>query len=203
MNLETCPQGDVNDTLCPTKTLAFDEVPVRWHPKITLYRLVVLLTTMCLGVSKAMMSARGAVVVSVTLEWVSGVAVFVLCVVVFMLVSFKADSYHRLYGIGLYDEGHRQHMKRLFKKDLAPYLWLVSYRTDEVTLPAGFHLSRHPPITGYRIAITASVFLFGLAKAMLGYFGYSPAANTIDWVFGIVVTTTYVAVSEMLCNPTD
>ena len=88
MNLETRPQGDVNDTLRPTETFAFDEVPVRWHPKITLYRLVVLLTTMCLGVSKAMMSARGAVVVSVTLEWVSGVAVFVLCVVVFMLVSF-------------------------------------------------------------------------------------------------------------------
>ena len=117
--------------------------------------------------------------------------------------SLKADCYHRLYGIGLYDEDDRQHMKWLFKKDLAPYLWLVSYRTDEVALPAGFHLSQHPPITGYRIAITASVFLFGLAKAMLGYLGYSLATNTVDWVFGVVVTTAYVAVSEMLRNPTD
>ena len=94
-------------------------------------------------------------------------------------------------------------MKWLFKKDLAPYLWLVLYRTDEVALPAGFHLSRHPPITGYRIAVTASVLLFGLAKAMLAYFGYSLATNTVDWVFGVVVTTAYVAVSEMLCNSTD
>jgi hypothetical protein len=203
MNLETRPQGDVHDTLRPPETFSFDEVPVRWHPKITVYRLVVLLTTICLGVGKAITSARGAVIVPTTLEWVSGVAVFVLCVVMIMLVSFKADSYHRLYGIGLYDEDHRQHMKWLFNQDLAPYLWLVSYRTDEVALPAGFHLSRHPPITGYRIAITASVLLFGLAKAMFGYLGYSLAANTVDWVFGVIVTTAYVAVSEVLCKPSD
>jgi len=43
--------------------------------------------------------------------------------------------------------------------------------------------------------ITASVLLFGVAKAMLGYLGYSVAANTVDWVFGVVVTTAYVAVS--------
>ncbi|KIK00153.1 hypothetical protein K443DRAFT_679420 [Laccaria amethystina LaAM-08-1] len=172
MNLETRPQGDMHDTLRPPETFSFDEVPVRWHPKITVYRLVVLLTTICLGVGKAITSARGAVVVPITLEWVSGVAVFVL-----------------LYGIGLYDEDHRQHMKWLFNQDLAPYLWLVSYRTDEVALPAGFHFSRHPPITGYRIAITASVPLFGLAKAMFGYLGYSLAANTFDWVFGVIVTT--------------
>ena len=80
-------------------------------------------------------------------------------------------------------------MKWLFNKDLAPYLWLVSYRTDEVALPAGFHLSRHPPITGYRIAITASVLVFGLTKAMLGYLGCSVAAKTVDWIYGVVVTS--------------
>jgi len=146
MNLETRPQGDVHDTLRPPETFPFDEVPVRWHPKITAYRLVVLLTTICLGVGKAITSARDTVVVPVTLEWVSGVAMFVLCAVAFLL-SFKFDSHYRLYGIGLYDEDNL-HMKWLFNEDLAPYFWLVSYRTDEVALPAGFHLSRHPPITG-------------------------------------------------------
>jgi hypothetical protein len=189
MNLETHPQGDVHDTLRPPEISSFNEVPVRWHPKITVYRLIVLLTTICLGVGKAIMSAKGAVVVPVPLEWVSGVAVFVLCVVVIILVSFKADFHHRLYCVGLYDEDRQQHMKCLFNKDLAPYLWLVSYRTDEVGLPAGFHLSQHPPITGYRIVVTASVLLFGLAKAMLGYLGHPIAANTFDWTYGVVVAS--------------
>ena len=50
----------------------------------------------------------------------------------------------------------------------------------------------------YRIAIMASVLLFGLAraKAMLGYLGYSVAADTVDWVFGVAVTTAYAVVSE-------
>lgn len=72
-SLETRRNGDVIDTFHPP-----DNDLVRWHPKITLYRLVVLLTTICLGVGKAITSARGAVVVSVTFEWVSGVVVFVL-----------------------------------------------------------------------------------------------------------------------------
>ncbi|KIK00152.1 hypothetical protein K443DRAFT_679419 [Laccaria amethystina LaAM-08-1] len=167
MNIETGPHGDVIDTFHSP-----DNDPVRWHPKITIYRLLVLLTTICLGVGKAITSARGAVLVPVTLEWVSGVAVFIL-----------------LYGVGSYDEDHRQRMKWLFNKDLAAYLWPISYRTDEVDLPAGFHLSRRPPITGYRIVVTASVLLFGLAKAMLGYLGCSVAANTVDWIYGVVVTS--------------
>ncbi|KIK00150.1 hypothetical protein K443DRAFT_679418 [Laccaria amethystina LaAM-08-1] len=186
MNLETHPQGDVHDTLRPPEISSFDEVPVRWHPKITVYRLIVLLTTICLGVGKAIMSAKGAVVVSVTLEWVSGVAVFVL-----------------LYCVGLYDEDRQQHMKCLFNKDLAPYLWLVSYRTDEVGLPAGFHLSQHPPITGYRIVVTASVLLFGLAKAMLGYLGHPVAANTFDWTYGVVVTSGFYCIGLYENNSLD
>jgi hypothetical protein len=73
MNLEKRPHRNVIDTFHPP-----DNEPVRWHPKITIYRLVVLLTTVCLGVGKAITSARGVVVVPVTLEWVSGVVVFVL-----------------------------------------------------------------------------------------------------------------------------
>ena len=100
----------------------------------------------------------------------------------------ETDFHHRLYWVGLYDEDHRQRMKWLFSEDLAANFWPVLYRTDEVDLPAGFHLSRHPPITGYRILVTASVLLFGLAKVMLGYLGYPVAANTFDWIFGVVVT---------------
>jgi len=81
MNLETRPHRDVIDSFHPP-----DNGPVRWHPKITIYRLVVLLTTICLGVGKVMTSARGAVLVPVTPEWVSGVAAFVLRVVMFSLI---------------------------------------------------------------------------------------------------------------------
>ena len=72
MNLETRPHSDVIYTLHPP-----DNGPVRWHLKITIYGLV-LLTTICLRVGKAITSTRGAVFLSVTLQRVSGIAVFVL-----------------------------------------------------------------------------------------------------------------------------
>ncbi|KDQ50626.1 hypothetical protein JAAARDRAFT_581279 [Jaapia argillacea MUCL 33604] len=62
-----------------------------------------------------------------------------------------------------------------------------TYRTDERSTVMLIR-SLHPPITGYRFLVTITAVCFGLAKAVLSYLGYSTAPNTVDWVFGVLVT---------------
>ena len=50
----------------------------RWHPKITVYRLLVISTTISLGSAKAVETFNGKLYVSTTIEWITGVAVFSL-----------------------------------------------------------------------------------------------------------------------------
>ena len=50
----------------------------RWHPKITVYRLLIISTTISLGSAKAAATFHGKSYVSITIEWVAGVAVFCL-----------------------------------------------------------------------------------------------------------------------------
>ena len=65
---------------------AFSNAPVtevsnsgsRWHPRITLYRLLVISTTISLGSAKAVETFYGKSYVSTTIEWIAGVAVFTL-----------------------------------------------------------------------------------------------------------------------------
>lgn len=48
---------------------------LRWHPKISPYRLIMLLTPVTFGTAKAIISQNGGVTVPITIEWVSGVVV--------------------------------------------------------------------------------------------------------------------------------
>ena len=48
---------------------------LRWHPKISPYRLMVLLTPVTFGTAKAIISQNGGVTAPITIEWVSGVVV--------------------------------------------------------------------------------------------------------------------------------
>jgi hypothetical protein len=48
----------------------------RWHPKITVYRLLIISTTISLGSAKAAATFHGKSYVSITIEWIAGVAVF-------------------------------------------------------------------------------------------------------------------------------
>ena len=50
----------------------------RWHPKITVYRLLIISTTISLGSAKAIATFHGKSYISTTIEWVAGVAVFCL-----------------------------------------------------------------------------------------------------------------------------
>lgn len=52
----------------------------RWHPKMTPYRISVVITTVILGTFKAVFSYRGISMISTTLEWIAGVVFTLLCV---------------------------------------------------------------------------------------------------------------------------
>lgn len=57
----------------------------------------------------------------------------------------------------------------------------------------------HPPLTGYRLLTSISVASFGLVKAGLAYQDFSQAANAVDWISGVLLTSWYVL--SMLANP--
>lgn len=45
-----------------------------------------------------------------------------------------------------------------------------------------------PPVTGYRILVSAAAVSFGVVKATLSYTGYGAAPKAVDWVYGVIVT---------------
>jgi hypothetical protein len=61
------------------------------------------------------------------------------------------------------------------------------YDTEERTLDVLIK-PKHPPVTGYRIIVTAAAISFGMTKAMLSYRGQQTAPTTVEWAYGVVVT---------------
>jgi len=49
-----------------------------WFPKISPYRLTVLLTPVAIGTAKAVFSQKGSVTTSITLDWIYGVVIFLV-----------------------------------------------------------------------------------------------------------------------------
>jgi len=51
---------------------------ISWHPELTLYRLLVIVSTVGLAVAKTATSYLNLTFASITLEWILGVVVFLL-----------------------------------------------------------------------------------------------------------------------------
>lgn len=51
---------------------------LRWHPKVSPYRLIVFSIPAGIGTAKAILSQKGNVTAPITLEWISGVVVFLV-----------------------------------------------------------------------------------------------------------------------------
>jgi hypothetical protein len=49
-----------------------------WHPKISPYRFMVFSIPLCIGSAKAILSLKGSVTTPITLEWISGVVIFLV-----------------------------------------------------------------------------------------------------------------------------
>jgi ABC-type proline/glycine betaine transport system permease subunit len=71
---ELTKTSNLNDELPYDSTLPRP----RWHPKISPYRFISFLTPLVTGTVKAALSLKGSVTTPITLEWISGVVVFLV-----------------------------------------------------------------------------------------------------------------------------
>ncbi|KIM40760.1 hypothetical protein M413DRAFT_28527 [Hebeloma cylindrosporum] len=152
-----------------------------WHPKLTLYRLLVIFSTVGLGAAKAVTSYFNLTHTSITLEWILGVVVFLM-----------------LHILGTYEVSHTRRIAWLFEVDYLDYLWNFLhkfarihrpyYRTDEDN---SLHIrtSGRPLMTGYRLLLTSTVFIAGMSKSALVYGNLQTEATTVEWAFGVLVAT--------------
>jgi len=65
---------DLNDGLHYNPTLPRPS----WHPKISPYRFIVFWIPLTIGIVKAVLSLKGSVTIPITLEWISGVVIFLM-----------------------------------------------------------------------------------------------------------------------------
>jgi hypothetical protein len=58
----------------------YDSIPPRlsWHPKISPYRFLVFSIPLAIGTVKAVLGQKGSVTTPITLEWISGVVIFLV-----------------------------------------------------------------------------------------------------------------------------
>jgi hypothetical protein len=98
------------------------------------------------------------------------------------------------------DPSHYPKLAWLLDRDLIRLIWMVfnktgpTYTSEERQRISSLD-GAHPPITGYRLLVSGSVFIFGMVKAYLSYVGLGGAANALDWTLGVIVTSAYVVFS--------
>ena len=63
-------------TALPPGTTSTNTSPWMWHPKLTVARLLIVVSTLGLGTAKAITSFHGDTIAPIALEWVAGVIVF-------------------------------------------------------------------------------------------------------------------------------
>ena len=90
--------------------------------------------------------------------------------------------------VGWFEEDRSEYPKLawLVDYDLIRLIWSPNYISEERQRTEG----AFPLITTYRLLVSGSVFIFGMGKACLSYVGLGGAANVLDWIFGVVVTST-------------
>ncbi|KIM40721.1 hypothetical protein M413DRAFT_28498 [Hebeloma cylindrosporum] len=176
------PSGkDLDNARRPSAQISSAGSSPSWHPKLTLYRLLVILSTVGLAVAKTVTSYLNLSFASITLEWILGVVVFLF-----------------LHLLGAYEETSNRRFTWLFNSDYMEYLWVFLgnrtgfrrpyYISDEI--PAQHRLvGIRPPLTGYRIIVTVVVASVGMIKSALLYGQKPMEATTVECVFGVGIAT--------------
>ncbi|KIM40766.1 hypothetical protein M413DRAFT_446149 [Hebeloma cylindrosporum] len=156
--------------------------PQIWHPRITPYRLLVLVVTVSFGMTKAVLTYKDETIIPITLEWIAGVVVSLF-----------------LFFLGIYESGNAvpRYLSWMFEPDCMDVVWRILriisiprpyYTSEELDVVRVPH-DNYPPVSGYRILVSMLVITFGIGKAACAYFGLPTAANSVDWTFGVVATS--------------
>ena len=72
--------------------------------------------------------------------------------------------------------------------DLVRLIWSPKYSSEERQRTDG----PYPLVTSYRLLVSGSAFMFGMMKASFSYAGLGGAANVLDWILGVIITSTWV-----------
>ncbi|TFK19776.1 hypothetical protein FA15DRAFT_659605 [Coprinopsis marcescibilis] len=147
-----------NDYQRPHSLHSGTEVCRRWHPKITGARLFIVVSAIALGTAKAVLTAQSSIVAPIAIEWVTGVAVF-------LMLETKREP----------------HPTWLFKYDL------MGYQLDERDMNL-LDRPRQAHMTGHRLIVTLCIVGFGTAKAATAFLGYGTEPTVLEWVLGVLIT---------------
>ncbi|KAF9008462.1 hypothetical protein BDQ17DRAFT_1237068 [Cyathus striatus] len=165
----------------PPPTLVLSQ---QWHPKLTLYRLLVILTTLGFGISKAVLSYQGHSIVPITLEWLFTTGVFLLCVSSFSLTFSPPHTYNS-------GSFHSTRIKPTHKSSSPGSSTSISATLYGNASAASLALRtrrfiaqkyKHPPIRGYDLLVTLSTTVLGMTKSILAYQGRNTAVATVEWL---------------------
>ncbi|RXW22124.1 hypothetical protein EST38_g3748 [Candolleomyces aberdarensis] len=151
-----------------------------WHPKVTVYRLTVVVVTFGLGTAKALLDRPGSAV-SVTIEWISGVVFLLL---VFFLTDYESKESAKPYWFFKADvmNGARAVFQHVGIR-------IPEYDTEERPRESLRLELKHPPVTGYRVIVTAAAIFFGMAKAVFSYHGVETVPTAVEWIYGVAFTS--------------
>ncbi|KIM40764.1 hypothetical protein M413DRAFT_28531 [Hebeloma cylindrosporum] len=165
----------------PPPGYASADGPPAWHPKLTLYRLLVIFSIIGIGTAKAVTSCLNLAYTSITLEWILSVVLFLV-----------------LHVLGIYEDAHIRRMTWFFEVDYLDYLWDFlhrfarihgpNYRSDEA-IEGRISISNHPPMTGYRLLVTSTVLTVGMTKSGLVYWDCQTQNATLEWILELFIVT--------------
>ncbi|KIM40723.1 hypothetical protein M413DRAFT_166742 [Hebeloma cylindrosporum] len=171
---------DARQSSRPSCVISSKRADPPWHPKLTLYRLLVILSTLGLAAVKTVTSYLDLSFASITLEWILGVVVFLF----FHILS-------------AYEETSNKHLIWLFNYDYMEYLWVFLekstgfhrpyYISDEIDTRDQAEVGIHPHVTGYRIIVTLVVASGGFTKSALLYGQKDTEATTLECLFGVAI----------------
>ncbi|KDR72290.1 hypothetical protein GALMADRAFT_213312 [Galerina marginata CBS 339.88] len=172
--LNTAAHEAENEGL-PASTDAASEFPTSWHPKLTPFRLLNVLIPVSIASAKTITSLRGDSTAPITLEWISGIVVF--------LVLFHAGYYESAEQLPPW-------FAWVFRTDCMEYLWRL---LDSVSIPRPHYTSVEresgSTLTTYHLLVSNTVVLMGMTKACASYYDRAVASVWVEWVLAAIITS--------------
>ncbi|KAF9008355.1 hypothetical protein BDQ17DRAFT_145248 [Cyathus striatus] len=136
--------------------------PAHWHPKITVYRLLIVLITLGLSTARLILICRAGSELVITML---GFALYP----VLPIIRYTVDLCHsRL----------KSAFPSIFVSDLCSYFG-TSHDTEE---QEDLITDDHVPIRGYDMLFTSFNLIYGITKPALVYFGFTTVATIFEYI---------------------
>ena len=121
-------------------------------------------------------------------------AIFSVSVMCLCACAFPSAYLPRLHILGTYELAYTHRMAWFFGVDYLDYLWNFLYRFTGIHRPnytsdeddsGGIFFSDRPPVTGYRLLVTSTIFVVGMTKSVLVYGNRQTDATSLECVVGV------------------